>query len=173
MNRLGGYLHASKLQPDLITALYSFHHVSDPLENKQRVVSEMYAGLKKGGKVIIADLYLELDYNEPGYAAATEKQYRTRCEEAYTSVFWAVLREMLAAGKGLEESLRRAAQVAEYSKTSELNALKGAINRSKADVPEYLITRGQMRQIFEKAGFKVLLFNPINDIGEAVLLAEK
>jgi len=173
MDRLGEYLQASKLQPDLMTALYSFHHVADPLENKQRVVNEMYAGLKKGGKVIIAGLYVELDPKDPGYAAAIEQQYLMRCEEAYISVFWAVLREMLDAGKSLEDTLNRASQVAEYSKTSELNAMRGAISRAKAEVPEYLVTRQQMRQIFENAGFRILLFKPINDIGEAVLLAGK
>lgn len=173
MNRLGDYLRTSRLQPDIITAVYSFHHVADPLENKQSVVNDMYAGLKKGGKVIIADLYVDLDPNAPGYAKAAEKQYLMRSEEAYTSVFWAVLREMLDAGKALEEALARARQVAEFSKASELNALEGAIFRAKAKVPEHLITKQQIIQLFEKAGFRIILFNQINHIGEAILLAER
>jgi len=96
-----------------------------------------------------------------------------RSEEAYNSVFWAVLREMLDAGNVLEEALARARQAAEYSKASELNALKGVISRAKAEVPEYLITMQQMRQLFEKAGFNILLFQQVNSIGEAILLAER
>jgi ubiquinone/menaquinone biosynthesis C-methylase UbiE len=173
MNNLDDYLSKNNMQPDVITALYAFHHINDPLENKQRVVNEMYEKMKSGGKVIIADLYLDVDYNHPDYAERTKLQYKSRGEEAYNSVFWAVVREMTNKGKDVEETLRYARDIAEYSRTSELNAMNGALGRSKAKVPEYIITKQQLKQIFKDTGFGIKVFQPINSIGEAIMMAEK
>ena len=173
MNNLGNYLADNNLRPDIITALYAFHHIADPLENKQRVVNEIYENMKKGGWIIIGDVYLELDCSNAGYASRVKKQYDMRCEEAYNSVFWAVVRERSNAGKDVKKVIDYAHEVAEYSRASELNAMKGVLNRSKAVVPEYLITMPQLRQIFEKAGFRIIVFQPINSIGDAIMIGKK
>ncbi len=173
INKLGSCLKKKNLKPDLITALYAFHHIGDPTENKKKVVQEMFESLEEGGKVIIADPYTELEYTHTSYKEKVREQYRKRANEAYNSVFWAVLREKIASKEDVQKAIAYAKEVAEYSKKSEVNAMNGVLERTKAKVPECLITEKEMKQLFQDAGFKIKLFQKINNIGEAILLAEK
>ncbi len=173
INKLGNYLKEKNLKPDVITTLYSFHHIEDPTENKKKVVEEMFECLGEGGKVIVGDPYTEVEYTDPSYGKKVKEQYRQRAEECFNSVFWAVLREKIELKQDIQEAITYAQEVAEYSKKSELNAMNGVLKRTKAEVPECLITQKEMKQLFQKAGFKINLFKPINSIGEAILSAEK
>lgn len=132
---------------DLIVMLYSFHHIEDPLEKKQTFLRELAETKKPEANVIIAETFLGVDWE-------------LRSGEAYASVFWKALENLDS------EGISSAVRAGEFSETHE--ALAGKLVESRDN--EYLVERYWLTQEIEAAGMEVVMNQPVNVIGDALVL---
>lgn len=148
------------LDYNLIYLLYSFHHILDPIENKISFLANTYKNMRPGSYLCIAETFI------PEYATsltdknAILKLWNQRKDEGGVSTFWKALTSL-----GPSE-LQFASQVAEYSSKNEYFA--GELVALRQD--EYLIKRSWLSHEGEKAGFKIVLNQPVNALGDAVVL---
>ncbi len=149
---------------DFVFMLYSFHHIVDPLENKIQFLKNLYKNMKKGAYVCVLETFI------PENVKLSDKEkikefWKLRSEEAYASTFWAALKY-----KDLtKENIKTAEKIASFSEKNEHTCGPLVAKREN----EYLVQRSWLKEKGKKAGFKVLLDQPINAIGEGVVLLQK
>lgn len=148
---------------DCIYMLYSFHHIMDPLENKVVFLQHAFGNMKKSGYLVILESFLPTDTLMTKDQDIVKKWYEYRSIEGYASVFWDAL-EGTDAGE-----IRRAQEIAACSLENEKQAGELVFRRQD----EYLVTIEWLRDVARKAGFTVILCEPINSLGEYALVLQK
>jgi hypothetical protein len=149
--------------PEMLIFLYSFHHIPDPLERKVTFLEDCFANLDAGAYICIAETFLTIE----GRSERADREVRTtwanRGLEGYASTFWSAL-------DGIdEESIQRAREIGEFSRDHELEAGENVLHRDD----EYLVTLDWLTETASDTGFDVVLAEPTNAFGEAVVLLRK
>ena len=162
---------------DFIYLLYSFHHIRDGIEdfeqgqgrnsNKRLFLRNCFNNMKAGSYLCIADLFLPVEdseeKNEVTNKAELKSFFENRAIEGKSSVFWDKLKSIL------EVDIIEAEENADQCNDAECSVVDGIINRRG----EYLITKDWLETQAVRAGFKVVLSEKINSIGDAIVLLQK
>lgn len=148
---------------DLIFMLYSFHHILDPLENKMKFLENCYSNMRKGARLLIEETFLPDGVSAIKRDEMILQLWKQRGLEGYASTFWAALDSLTQ--EGLEETHR----IAKVSQTEEIKAGDLVYVRDG----EYLIESKWLVDAAKKAGFKVLLAEPVNCVEENAILLER
>lgn len=154
----------SSVSVDFVFMLYAFHHIVDPLENKVEFLKNMYKNMKKGSYICVLESFIpeEIDLND---SEKLVEFWRLRSNEGYASTFWNLIKN-----KDLSKSsIKDAEKVANFCKKNEFDA---GVLVSKRD-NEYLVHRSWLKEQGESIGFKIVLDQSINAIGEGVVLFQK
>lgn len=151
----------TNITADLVFMLHSFHHIVDPLNNKVEFLSNLYKNMKKGSFVCILEAFIpeECKLNDK---ADIVKLWELRSNEGYASTFWNVIKDKQLT----EENIEKAEQIAAFCKENEYQAGLLVAERDN----EYLVHRSWLKTQAEEIGFKVLLDQSINSIGEGAVL---
>ncbi len=169
--RAGEFLQAKKrkgIEFDVVTMLYSFHHLQDPLQNKKKFAKALFQNLPKGARVIIADVCVREKFGSKNYAESARAQWLERWNYVFKGVYAALLARLRSSGiKEIDAKVlaHKAAQ-----KAADLEAEAGKLVEERRH--EYPVTKEELLKIFEGAGFKVKL-KQVNEFGEVVMLADK
>ncbi len=169
MRGIGDLLKKEKLNPDIVVFLYSFHHIPHPIERKKKVAEDLFALAKPGAKVIIGDSVVPISAEDRDYENRVLEQERLRPRIAYLTVFWEEYLKAREKGKAHKDALKLAKKCATKSKALEELAGKKLAEQDG----EYPVTLEELRTIWQEAGFRILLCEEINVIGEAILFCVK
>jgi SAM-dependent methyltransferase len=157
------YVDKADSLPELVVLLHSFHHISDPLAEKIDFLESCYATVPTGGCICIGEAFLQTDARGPAADRAIRRQWADRGLESYASTFWSAL-------DGLSASeIEHAQEVGRFSREHELEA--GENVRTRDD--EYLISREWLVEHARDVGFEVVLAEPVNSLGDAIVLLRK
>lgn len=148
---------------DIIYFLYAFHHIEDPLSIKITFLKNCYKNMKVGGYLLISETFIPEEYSMDGTDLRLLKFFEIRGEEGYASTFWKSLKSLKS------KDIAYAKEVANYCRQMEIDAGKLVAVRNN----EYLVKRSWLKENVEKIGFVTVLDNPINNIGDAVILFRK
>lgn len=152
------------IKADLVFMLHSFHHIVDPLQNKIDFLNNLYSNIRNNSYVCILEAFIPENVNLDDKNKILEL-WKIRSNEGYASTFWNVLK-----GKTLaEENVKMAEEIATFSKDNEYEA--GVLVAERQS--EYLVHKSWLKEQAEKIGFKSILVQPINAIGEGVVLLQK
>ncbi|HKL93695.1 MAG TPA: class I SAM-dependent methyltransferase [Clostridia bacterium] len=148
---------------DFVFLLYSFHHIVDPLGLKEKFFADMFRNMKKGAYLCIAESFIPEDAKDNTDAEKILELWNARSVEGGASTYWNSL-------SGLSKSkLRLAKETAEYCGKNELVA--GGLVAKRQD--EYLVKRSWVVEQGGKAGFVVVINEPVNAHGDGVILLRK
>ena len=139
----------------LIYMLYSFHHIPDPKESKMKFLRDAYTNMAPGAYLWIGETFL------PDDGTSIESFWDMRSHEGYASTFWSCL------DRGA--SIKTARDAANVSKKEEMEA--GYLVEWRNT--EYLVLRHWAAEQIEEAGFKLVIDEPVNALGDGVLFARK
>ena len=142
---------------DFIYMLYSFHHILDQMENKIQFLEDAYRNMKEGAYLWIGETFL------PENKLTIKELWLMRAKEGYASTFWNCLKD----NKGI--SLKRAKEAAAFSHNEEYKAGEHVSGRDN----EYLVTFPWTVNAVQNAGFEVVISEPVNALGDNVILAKK
>lgn len=152
-----------KLDEDMIYMLYSYHHILDPIEKKITFLRDVYKNMKKKSYLCIAETFIPETATDLYDSEEILRLWRVRKEEGAASTFWKALASLK------ESDLDLTHQIAEYSRENEY--LAGELVAKRQD--EYLIKRSWLADIGSNAGFKVIINEPVNALGDGVILFVK
>lgn len=141
---------------DFIVMLYSFHHISDPLENKVEFLKNMFENMKEDAYLCIAETFLPEDKDIKGL-------YKRREAETYSSVYWERMYE------GVHIDVTSAEEAAEFAASQERKAGELVIARKY----EYLVEMSWLIQQAKAIGFEVKVAEYVNNINDGVVLLRK
>lgn len=145
---------------DMLVMLYSFHHIPDPLDEKIDFLKRCYGQLPTGSWVCIAETFLQESPDTVTSRSTTDALWSARPLEGYASTFWSTLQGVTAT------EVERAQKVGWFSYDHEATAGRLVKNRDG----EYLVSRDWVANTATKAGFSVVLNEPVNAIGDGVVL---
>lgn len=148
---------------DLIFLLYSFHHITDPLDNKILFLKDCFKNMKKGSYLLITETFIPEECVNLEEDDKIVDLFKLRSEEGYASTFWAALESLSEEGLGLAKS------IAMVSRSEETKA--GELVYERKD--EYLVKLSWLIEKAEETGFKVIISEPVNSIMEKVVLLRK
>lgn len=148
---------------DLIFLLYSFHHILDPLENKEIFLEDCFKNMKANSYLLIAETFLPDGITVLKEDPSISKLFTYRSEEGYASTFWAALENISSDGISL------AREVANVSRSEEWQA--GLNVNIRKD--EYLIEFSWLISQAEKHGFEVVIAEPVNSLMEKAILLRR
>lgn len=157
------YIRTIDHLPDFTFLLYSFHHVSDPSENKVEFLKLCKQKMKKGSMLCIAEAFLPESYNLIELNSLLNRVWSYRCIEAYSSVFWNALDSLSS------ESIQNARNIADYSSEQESRAGQLVVNRDN----EYLVSAKWLDETAQSLGFIKIIGETINSVNDYVFLFEK
>ncbi|SIR97722.1 Methyltransferase domain-containing protein [Haladaptatus litoreus] len=157
------YVKTVTTLPEMVVLLYSFHHIPDPLQQKVDFLEECYTALPEGGHICIAETFLKNNARDTAAAREIQTRWAHRGVEAFASTFWSALDGINSA------AIEHAQEVGEFSRDHELEA--GDNVRTRDD--EYLISRDWLVDHAHSVGFDVLLAEPVNSLGDGIVLLEK
>jgi SAM-dependent methyltransferase len=149
--------------PDLTVMLYSFHHLIDPEENKVNFLRHAHEAMNPGQYLCIGETFLPEHYARVGELAAVDRLWSVRPLEGYASTFWAALEGVS------QEAISLASEVGRFSFENEYKAGEMVRHRNG----EYLITLSWLVTNASDAGFQVLIAEPVNSVGDGVVLMKK
>lgn len=149
---------------DFIFMLYAFHHILDPLQNKIDFLENLYKNVKNGTYVCIMETFIPEEIKLEDCDKIVNL-WKLRSEEGYASTLWSVLKDNALS----DESFKMAKEIATFSKENEFNA--GLLVAKRKD--EYLVHKSWVKQQAERIGWKVILSQAVNTIGEGVILLQK
>lgn len=145
---------------DMIVMLYSFHHIPDPLDDKIDFLKRCYKQLPKGSWVCIAETFLQESPDKATSRSVTDALWSVRPLEGYASTFWSALQGVTAT------EVEQAQEVGWFSYDHE--AMAGRLVNDREG--EYLVSRDWVVNTAEKVGFSVVLNEPVNAVGDGVIL---
>lgn len=149
--------------PELVVLLYSFHHIPDPLQRKVEFLEDCYVALPEGGHVCIAETFLTTDDRNESADREVRTTWADRGLEAYATTFWSAL-------TGLEsDDIEHAQEVGDFSRDHELEAGENVRTRDE----EYLVSRDWIVEHARNIGFEVVLTEPVNSLGDGIVLLRK
>ncbi|MFA6049500.1 MAG: methyltransferase domain-containing protein [Candidatus Micrarchaeia archaeon] len=172
MERVGKFLSAKRQQGvsfDVVTMLYSFHHLQDPLANKKRFAKELFKGLPKGATVVVADVCTMEKAGSKKYAESVREQWLGRWGYVFKGVRDSLLKRLQKSGVPNIDARVLAGRAAQ--KAADLEGESGRFVEKREN--EYPITKEELLQIFKAAGFKTAKLTAVNGFGEVVLVAKK
>lgn len=151
------------INADLVFLLYSFHHIVDPLGLKEKFFADMFRNMKQGSYLCIAESFIPENAKDNSDAEKILELWETRSIEGGASTYWNSL-------SGLSKSkLRLAKETAKYCSKNEMIA--GELVAKRQD--EYLVKRSWVAQQGGKAGFVIVINEPVNAHGDGVVLLRK
>lgn len=153
----------TKLDEDLVYLLYSYHHILDPIEKKINFLQDAYKNMKNKSFLCIAETFIPETATDLCDSEEILNLWRVRKEEGAASTFWKALASFE------ESALDLTHQIAEYSRENEY--LAGELVAKRQD--EYLIKRSWLADIGTKIGFKIIINEPVNALGDGVILFVK
>jgi SAM-dependent methyltransferase len=157
------YVDRADSLPELVVLLHSFHHIPDPLTKKIDFLESCYATAPAGGTICIGEAFVQTDARGPAADRAVRRQWADRGLESYASTFWSAL-------DGLSASeIEHAQEVGRFSCEHEIEAGENVRIRDE----EYLISREWLVEHARDAGFEVLLAEPVNSLGDGIVLLRK
>ena len=145
---------------DFVLMLYSFHHIPDPLGEKVRFLEECRKGLRPGARICIAETFLPESTDEVTMRSQIRGLWSLRILEGYATTFWSAL-----GGLSVPE-IDRARNAGKFSLEHEATAGEHVANRAD----EYLVSRRWLCDTATAAGFSVDLSEPINAVGDGVVV---
>lgn len=164
------YLPKVKENEDWIfTTLYSFHHIPDPILNKERFLETLLALPCRSVKMIVADETTPVPYGEENYKELTLKQWQAVAQEGYRSVFLNRYMELVSQGLPADEAREAAILAGEYVKEVELEIGRWTADRKD----EYPLSPTEMSSLFLEVGFHLNLFTHANPLGDVILVASR
>lgn len=152
-----------QVDEDFVLMLYSFHHIVDPIENKIIFLNNIYNNMKKGAYLCIAETFIPDRAHGVGDCKSILNLWETRKQEGFASTFWNALESVDEAG------ISEAIKIGEYCGDNEL--LAGTLVAKRDD--EYLVQPSYLIDIGKKAGFKVILNQPVNTLEDRIILFRK
>lgn len=157
------YVETAGSLPELVVLLHSFHHIPDPLQLKIDFLENCYATIPDGGHICIAEVFLETVASGPTTERSIRAQWADRGLESYSSTFWSAL-------DGLSSSdIEHAQEAGQFSREHELEAGKNVRTRDE----EYLISMKWLVEHARSVGFEVVLAEPVNSLGDGIVLLQK
>ena len=157
------YVEAATSLPEMVVFLYSFHHIPDPVQRKAEFLEDCYATLPEGGHLCIAETFLKNDARNESARREIRTRWADRGMEGYASTFWAALDDIDPA------AIKHAQEVGEFSREQELEAGERVLNRDD----EYLISKQWLVNRAQDNGFDVVLAEPVNSVGDGIVLLRK
>lgn len=151
------------IDAELVVLLYSFHHILDPLEKKIKFLTDAYSNMRKNSFLCIAETFIPECAKDNADSESILELWNVRKDEGGASTFWKALRSLDG------EGIAHARSVAEYCKDNEFFA--GELVADRRD--EYLVKRSWLDEKGRAAGFATVLNEPVNNIGDGVVLFEK
>lgn len=142
---------------DFIFMLYSFHHIPDPNFNKVEFLRNCYENMSKGSYLMIGETFLPEDGME------VRELFKFRGREGYASTFWSCLDSLD------KVHINMASVVGQVSKKEELKAGELVDKRDN----EYLVEATWVVDTAVQIGFEFILNEPLNAIGERVILLRR
>jgi 2-polyprenyl-3-methyl-5-hydroxy-6-metoxy-1,4-benzoquinol methylase len=157
------YVQMADSLPELVVFLHSFHHIPDPLQQKIDFLNDCYATVPDGGHICIGEAFLQTDARGPAADRDVRTQWADRGLESYASTFWSAL-------DGLSASdIEHAQEVGQFSREHELEAGENVRVRDE----EYLISMNWLIEHARGVGFEVVLAEPVNSLGDGIVLLRK
>lgn len=157
------YVAATTSLPEMVVCLYSFHHIPDPIERKGEFLEDCYAALPDGGHLCIAETFLTTDAHDASARREIRLRWADRGLEGYASTFWAAL-------DGIDPTaIENAREVGEFSREHELEAGERVLDRDE----EYLVSKQWLVDRAQTIGFDVVLAEPVNALGDGIVLLRK
>ncbi len=153
----------AELDADLIYMLYSYHHILDPLEKKITFLQDAFAHMKKKSYLCVAETFIPETAADLFDSEEIIKLWEVRKDEGAASTFWKALTSFG------DNDLALTRQVAAYSRENEFFA--GKLVAKRRD--EYLVKRSWLADIGIKIGFKIVINEPVNALGDGVVLFVK
>jgi ubiquinone/menaquinone biosynthesis C-methylase UbiE len=155
--------HVQNPLPEMVVMLYSFHHIPDPLQQKIDFLEDCYATLPDRGHICIAETFLKTDARNEIAEREIRTTWADRALEGYASTFWSAL-------NGLDQAdIEHAQEVGDFSRNNEREAGENAVDRDE----EYMVSMKWLVEHAQSIGFEVILAEPINSLGEAIVLLRK
>jgi SAM-dependent methyltransferase len=151
----------------IFTTLYSFHHIPDPIQNKERFLETLMALPCRSVKIVVGDETTPVPFGEETYQEATLKQWQSVAQEGYRSVFLNRYMELVSQGLPTDEAREAAILAGEYVKEVELEIGRWTADRKD----EYPLSPTEMSNLFLEAGFHLDLFTHANPLGDVILVA--
>lgn len=155
--------HVQLSLPEMIVMLYSFHHIPDPLEQKVEFLEDCYETLSAGGYICIAETFLTTDARNEMADREVRSTWADRALEGYASTFWSALNSLDQA------DIEHAQEVGDFSRNHEREAGEKAVVRDE----EYMVSMNWVVEHAEDVGFEVVLAEPVNSLGDGVVLLRK
>lgn len=157
------YVENSLYEYDMIYMLYSFHHIQDPLDQKEKFLRNCFENMKKGAYLLIAETFLPENIVGDKNDNMIIDLFKQRSLEGYASSFWESFTSLS------DENLAMSKSVAESSANEESTAGKMVFDRDS----EYLVKFNWLKQICNELGFNIVLAEPVNCIMENVILLRR
>lgn len=157
------YVESADSLPEMVVLLHSFHHIPDPLQRKVEFLADCYTALPDGGHVCIAETFLRNDARDESARREIRSKWADRGLESYASTFWSAL-------DGIDSAaIEHAQEIGEFSREHELEAGENVLARDD----EYQISMEWLVSHAQTVGFDVLLAEPVNSLGDGIVLLRK
>lgn len=158
-----GVYAKNPLPSDLTFLLYAFHHILDPLTLKEQFLRDMFDNMSEGSYLCIAESFIPEESSSLEDKERILNLWRIRSLEGQASTFWKSL-------DGLDsESIRVSKAISEYCRDQEYLAGTLVANRDN----EYLVKASWVVEVARSIGFDVVIDQPINCIGDGLILLRK
>ena len=140
--------------------VHSFHHIEDPIKTKEDFLKNCFSAMTDGSWLCIAETFVPTSVHSPDFVAGTRRLWEQRVREARASTFWNALR-------GLDEDcLADSRDVSEFASSCEAEV--GRLVEKRAY--EYSLSLVDLTSLGSSAGFRAVLVEPVNSVGDAVVL---
>jgi len=148
---------------DLTVMLYSFHHLLDPLHHKIDFLQDCYRKMKKGSHVCIAEAFLPEASSDVELLSKTYELWSRRVHEGYASTFWASLSDLS------NQAIEQSHSIGKFSLEHEKKAGDLVATRDN----EYLVSMSWLVDTAKSIGFHIRIAEPVNAMGDGLVLLEK
>lgn len=151
------FIDKQAMKFDFIFLLYAFHHITDPLLNKEDFLKKCYNSMKPGSYLFITETFLPSEDDEWSDVATL---FKARALEGYASTYWESLRSLEG------NDIKLASRIASTSLEEETTAGQLVANRDS----EYLVEFNWLIELCKKIGFHIVIAEPVNCINEKAIL---
>jgi ubiquinone/menaquinone biosynthesis C-methylase UbiE len=157
------YVNLTDSLPEMVVFLHSFHHIPDPLQRKIEFLEDCYTALPDGGYICIAETFLKNDARDESARREIRTRWANRGLESYASTFWSALDGIAP------DAIEHAQEVGEFSREHELEAGENVLARDE----EYPISKKWLVDHAQTIGFDAILAEPVNSLGDSIVLLRK
>ena len=146
-------------EANFIVMLYSFHHIPDPIEEKEKFLHKLKNETERGTYLCIGETFLPKRYSDMNKEEILEF-WNLRAEEGRAATFWSSL-------SGIEkENILKSTDIADFCARHESIAGDEVAKRET----EFLVTGEELIEMSKRIGWEIILSFPCNTIGEEVVL---